>query len=343
MKILSMQSDEQLPMQQAKYAYWIGTDYDFTHNLKAQGIIFENCLDYQSDQLNFREYNLLDPQVESLLNNNSAVADLIDQGLNINGQHDFAQYFQREQNIRSLQSVYTNYTNTKNDFIVGCILGTYRIFGIASFLLSVNILTRGELHRSIKSINEYSVSLPIIMILFDRMLPKLKQKQEYRLFKNIKYTFLILYCLAMLLSVITHEAFPPPPIRESAGNNQTFAEEIPSVDQLTNSTVIKNGAQKVLENEPLSQRIQDDINGHKSSKHQREIISQEVQEDIRKNKVDQQKVILKDAPQYNKQESDSMLIIFCVNVVIMVFPILACIYSKMIYDVKWMSQDIVEQ
>lgn len=38
-----------------------------------------------------------------------------------------------------------------------------------------------------------------------------------------------------------------------------------------------------------------------------------------------------------------MQIIFCINVVILSFPILTSIYSKMIYEVKWMSRDILEE
>lgn len=38
-----------------------------------------------------------------------------------------------------------------------------------------------------------------------------------------------------------------------------------------------------------------------------------------------------------------MQVIFCINVVILSFPILTSIYSKMIYEVKWMSMDIQEE
>lgn len=38
-----------------------------------------------------------------------------------------------------------------------------------------------------------------------------------------------------------------------------------------------------------------------------------------------------------------MQIIFCVNVVILSFPILAAVYSKMIFDVRWMSKDFEEE
>ena len=52
------------------------------------------------------------------------------------------------------------------------------------------------------------------------------------------------------------------------------------------------------------------------------------------------KVLRREASQYTKEETDSMQIIFYVNVFILSFPVFAAIYSKMIYNVKWMSKDI---
>lgn len=76
-------------------------------------------------------------------------------------------------------------------------------------------MTRGEFHRSVGCINEYSVALPIIVILFDNMLPKIKNRQELKFLRYAKITFIILYWLAMIMSGIIHQEFPPPPLRDS--------------------------------------------------------------------------------------------------------------------------------
>ena len=92
-KLISNQVDQLIPMDNVKQAHWIGTDYDFIYNMKQRTIIFENCLDYESAALQFRDYRLNDPIIENVLSSNSNVAQLIDQGLNLDGNHDFEQFF----------------------------------------------------------------------------------------------------------------------------------------------------------------------------------------------------------------------------------------------------------
>ena len=73
-KMISNQVDQLIPMDNVKQAHWIGTDYDFIYNMKQRTIIFENCLDYESAALQFRDYRLNDPIVENVLSSNSNVA-----------------------------------------------------------------------------------------------------------------------------------------------------------------------------------------------------------------------------------------------------------------------------
>ena len=73
----------------------------------------------------------------------------------------------------------------------------------------------------------------------------------------------MLYCLALLLSVVTYEVYPPPPIREPDPNmsnstkNANAVEKlpVPPVDSFTNVTVIKNITKKVLSTEPMSEKV----------------------------------------------------------------------------------------
>ena len=252
---------------EANQAYWIGTDYDFICNMIFQASLFENCIDLQSSSLNFKEYQILNPIIDNVLNSNSGIADLIDQGLDLNGNHDFQQYFQREQNIRSLETVYKKYRETQNNFQLGCILGAYRIFAIASFLLSVNILTRGEFHRSINSINEYSVVLPILIYLFDNMLPKIKNKQEIKFLRCTKFGFIIIYWLSMIMSGVIHQQFPPPPLRDSP-NPQNYSDNIIDkldLNSITNVTVIKNMTTNMLDGDSIPV-TQNPFNGNNKPK-----------------------------------------------------------------------------
>ncbi len=64
---------DQLPLERAKVAYLIGTDYDFINNPKVCNLIFENCLDVESVHFSISEYQLLDPVVQNLLETDSDI------------------------------------------------------------------------------------------------------------------------------------------------------------------------------------------------------------------------------------------------------------------------------
>lgn len=63
-----MNKEKHLSNSADRIAYFIGTDYDFIHNTKVRNMIFENCLDYDSSCLLFPEYQMMDPVVENLIN-----------------------------------------------------------------------------------------------------------------------------------------------------------------------------------------------------------------------------------------------------------------------------------
>lgn len=171
--------------------------------------MFENCPDTEQAQLIFPQHQILDPAIENALNASQGVIDLIEQGLDFNGNHNFEQFFQRESNLRQLQDIYKAYRDAKQHFSLGMALGAYRILGVASFLMSLNILTQGQMNSNISCINEYSILLPILVLVFDNHLPKISKREEHQIFKRAKRCFMAFYWALIIASLVLYQLYPP--------------------------------------------------------------------------------------------------------------------------------------
>lgn len=92
------------------------------------------------------------------------------------------------------------------------------------------------------------------------MLTKIKNRQEIKLLRYAKLTFIIMYWLAMIMSGIIHEEFPPPPLRDSP-NATNYTNDMLDLNSITNVTVIKNMTTNILRSDSIpvgSDAITDD-------------------------------------------------------------------------------------
>ena len=85
------------------------------------------------------------------------------------------------------------------------------------------------------------------------MLPKIKNRQEIKFLRYAKLTFIVMYWLAMIMSGIIHEEFPPPPLRDSP-NPTNRTDDMIDIDlnSITNVTVIKNMTTGILRSDSIS-------------------------------------------------------------------------------------------
>ena len=85
------------------------------------------------------------------------------------------------------------------------------------------------------------------------MLPKIKYKREIKYFHYGKYGFMIMYWLAMIMSGVIHNEFPPPPMRDSP-NATNYKDDLIDIDlnQITNVTIIKNMTTNMLNSDSIS-------------------------------------------------------------------------------------------
>ena len=81
----------------------------------------------------------------------------------------------------------------------GIILSIYRIFGIASFLVALNIFLREEMEQSISGCNEFSFLLPFCVMVYDYQLKFIKARKER--FKIIKIIIVTFYWVIMILAL----------------------------------------------------------------------------------------------------------------------------------------------
>ena len=158
------------------------------------------------------------------------------------------------------------------------------------------------------------MALPIIVILFDNMLPKVKRKREIKALRCMKIGFMVLYYLAMIMSGIIHEEFPPPPLRDSPdGTNYTSSTMEIDISPITDKQAVKNLNSNLLKSD-ITSTIAEDTKNLKNSQQtstssNSQTTSEKIEdrieklqhdpeelEAIQKNKADQQQVIRNQAP-----------------------------------------------
>ena len=99
-------------------------------------------------------------------------------------------------------------------------LGAYRILGVASFLMSLNILTQGQMNSNISCINEYSILLPILVLVFDNHLPKISKREEHQIFKRAKRCFMAFYWALIIASLVLYQLSPPTMTKKQSEEEQ---------------------------------------------------------------------------------------------------------------------------
>lgn len=98
----------------------------------------------------------------------------------------------------ALTIVHQGYLDTKNFLHLGLIIGAYRIFGLASIYFAFNVIASGNINTSMAAVNIFSITLPLIVILYDMQLPRIKGRKEYMAFSLIKFFYTCLYWGQML-------------------------------------------------------------------------------------------------------------------------------------------------
>ena len=86
------------------------------------------------------------------------------------------------------------------------ILGMYRICGVATFLICMiaSIQDKKDFanYDPLKAINIYSVVLPIFVMAYDSQIPKLLGRQEHKIPKIAKYTYVTIYWTLMIIVIL---------------------------------------------------------------------------------------------------------------------------------------------
>jgi len=102
--------------------------------------------------------------------------------------------------------VYQSFQESDNYKISGMILGMYRICGVATFLIGMiaSIQDKDDYknYSPLKAINIYSVFLPLFVMAYDSQIPKLLGREEHKIPKVAKYTYVSVYWTLMLLVII---------------------------------------------------------------------------------------------------------------------------------------------
>lgn len=80
----------------------------------------------------------------------------------------------------------------------------YRICGVATFLIGMIASIQDPKdyanYSPLKAVNFYSITLPMFVLLYDSQIPKLLSRQEHRMPKVSKYTYVSVYWILMILS-----------------------------------------------------------------------------------------------------------------------------------------------
>jgi hypothetical protein len=73
------------------------------------------------------------------------------------------------------------------------IIGAYRIFGLASVYTAFNVIASGNWKTSMAAVNIFSAFLPVIVIIYDRQLPRIRGRKEFALLSIIKFFYVCFY------------------------------------------------------------------------------------------------------------------------------------------------------
>jgi hypothetical protein len=97
--------------------------------------------------------------------------------------------------------IYQSFVDSKNYFSAGMVMGMYRLLALFSFFFALTSIVQNkedvEEYVPLKSLNIYSVCLPIFVLLYDCKLQKLKGRKEFWFLKFVKIFYIITYWALM--------------------------------------------------------------------------------------------------------------------------------------------------
>lgn len=90
----------------------------------------------------------------------------------------------------------------------GMVLGIYRILGVASVLISISGVLNDDKNKTkanmdpTRSINVYSILLPLAVVAYDFTIQKMLNRYEYIFLRISKYIWIALYWALMVFAYI---------------------------------------------------------------------------------------------------------------------------------------------
>ena len=180
-----------------KKGAFIGTDYDFMFNPKLRQTIFDSCLEHDSLLINFYPYERMDPSIANVLNSDVRDRPPIRQVEDLSLESQL-------RNNPALLVVHQGFIDTKNYMHLGMICGAYRIFGLTSMLIAFNVIATYQLKSSLHAINIYSLLIPVFVVFYDQQLPRINGKKEHAIFKYLKFVYIGLYYIQILILLLSY-------------------------------------------------------------------------------------------------------------------------------------------
>jgi hypothetical protein len=108
--------------------------------------------------------------------------------------------------------VYQSFLDSNIYMKNGMVLGIYRILGVASVLISISGVLNSDKHKTkvnidpVRSINVYSILLPISVVAYDFTVQKMLNRYEFLFLRVSKYVWIMTYWAFILFAYVLYQS-----------------------------------------------------------------------------------------------------------------------------------------